>query len=478
MSLPVANWHLASSFALSKIDPIWSDILENSTLVSTCKRMLGRLRASDRIAAASKFISTSIALFLLAALPLPQFAADKEGLAVLAICGIAFYVISRLRVGATVSNNGAADMLVLAILGTNIVSAFASHYFQASLVGLTKVLVYVLSYFWFAGTLAAGRKRSATAVSILLASGLATALYGLYQYHIGVQPLATWEDPTVEQKATRIYSTLGNPNLLAGFLTPLAPLAAALGFMCFFKRRYLLSAIPFTAALVLSAAIILTGSRGAYIAFAAWLIFLVVIISLYTFKTKAVSRLYLLLIPIGLAFGSVAAIHYLPSLGQRLASIFAGSEHSSNAFRLNVWRASWRMFMDNWWFGIGPGNKTFILAYGLYMLSGFDALGTYCVPLEVAVETGLPGLLLFASLVVALLARAHLVFRTSDSDWDRWLSAGCAAALVGIMVHGLVDTVFFRPQVQFIFWLLVALIASTYRRTFIVEKLSAIQQLD
>jgi hypothetical protein len=60
---------------------------------------------------------------------------------------------------------------------------------------------------------------------------------------------------------------------------------------------------------------------------------------------------------------------------------FAGSEHSSNAYRIYVWRASAKMFMDNWWFGVGPGNSTFPLAYGLYMKSGFDALGTYCVPL-------------------------------------------------------------------------------------------------
>lgn len=41
------------------------------------------------------------------------------------------------------------------------------------------------------------------------------------------------------------------------------------------------------------------------------------------------------------------------------------------------------MFKDNWWIGVGPGNTAFRLAYGLYMKSGFDALGTYCVPLEV-----------------------------------------------------------------------------------------------
>jgi putative inorganic carbon (HCO3(-)) transporter len=419
----------------------------------------------------AEYLSFLTALALLATLPLPQFATEKEGLAVLAALGIALYLFSKLATN-NHTNTSVVDMLVIAILAINAVSAFSSHYFQASLVGLTKVAIYVLSYFWFKNTIAAYRGRSGLAISILLASGLSVALYGLYQYKTGVEPLATWEDPTIEQKATRIYSTLGNPNLLAGYLTALAPLAAALGFAAFFKKRYMLSAIPFAAALVLSSALVLTGSRGAYIAFFAWLAFLFVVISLYTVKSKPMPRRYLLLLAVALVIAVPAAIHFFPFVGQRLSSIFVGSEHSSNAFRLNVWRAAWRMFLDNWWLGIGPGNKTFILAYGLYMLSGFDALGTYCVPLEVAVETGIVGLFIFGALFLSLMARAHLTFRAANNDFDRWLCVGCAAGLLGIMVHGLVDTVFFRPQVQFIFWLIAALIASTYRRTFSMDSTS------
>ena len=463
---------LATLFSLSKLDHAWMNLLSTSCLISAFNHVIQTARTQinrfapwlTAICAKAEFLSFLAAVVLLATLPLPQFASDKEGLAMLAAFGIALYLFSRLATNKHVTA-GAVDMLVVATLAVNAVSAFSSHYFQASLIGLAKTAVYVLSYFWFRTTIAAYRGRSALAVSILLASGLTAALYGLYQYKTGVEPLATWEDPSIEQKATRIYSTLGNPNLLAGYLTPLAPIAIALGFAAFFKKRYVLSAIPFAVAVILSSALVFTGSRGAYIAFFVWLTFLFVAVSLYTIKLKPMPRRYLLLPAAALVVAVPIAIHYLPSVGQRLSSIFAGSEHSSNAFRLNVWRASWRMFLDNWWLGIGPGNKTFILVYGLYMLSGFDALGTYCVPLEVAVETGVVGLFIFGTLFLALMARAHLVFRAADNDFDRWLCAGCAAGLLGIMVHGLVDTVFFRPQVQFIFWLTAALIASIYNRT-------------
>lgn len=36
------------------------------------------------------------------------------------------------------------------------------------------------------------------------------------------------------------------------------------------------------------------------------------------------------------------------------------------------------------------------------------------------------------------------------------------AALVGMLVHGLVDIVWYRPQVQLLWWLVIAIISSFY----------------
>jgi putative inorganic carbon (HCO3(-)) transporter len=41
-----------------------------------------------------------------------------------------------------------------------------------------------------------------------------------------------------------------------------------------------------------------------------------------------------------------------------------------------------------------------------------------------------------------------------------WLAIGAIGALAGMMAHGLFDTVFERPQVQFIFWLAIALLVA------------------
>jgi putative inorganic carbon (HCO3(-)) transporter len=261
-------------------------------------------------------------------------------------------------------------------------------------------------------------------------------------------------------QGTRIYSTLLNPNLLAGYLIPIAPLALGLAFAAIAAKRYLLSIPAFAAAALIALATILTGSRGGYIAIGAAVGAGAVMVVARAWQLKPKLRVPLIILCVVLPLLLLLGLHFVPSFEQRLTSIFAGREHSSNSFRMNVWHSSIQMLKDNWWFGVGPGNQAFVLAYGLYMRSGFDALGTYCVPLEVAVESGVLGLAAFVVLIVSLCARGHLSFWSDRSDWQKWLTALSVASLVGMMAHGLVDTVFYRPQVQFIFWLLVALIVS------------------
>lgn len=454
---------LVPALSLETLDQNWQFTWQTSLagrLWSGLKAAIpkGLAQLGDKL----QLLSFLIVLALLVILGLPQLAGDKEALAIIIAAGFGLRTLGNLLSYKQTYRLSAIDIPVLAYLFSNIISTFASHYLQTSLIGLAKVAVYIAAYFLFTQSLQASPKRSIWAVSLLLLGGLCVALYGLYQYKIGVAPLATWEDPNVESKSTRIYSTLGNPNLLAAFLIPMIPLSLSLCIASFTRRKYFWSGLLLFTSGVITAATFLTGSRGAYLGLLAGFATFFAISAMAFWKHQPKYRIVLVLLLLVMPAIVWAGLHLIPSFEQRFSSIFAGSEHSSNAFRLQVWRASSTMFMDNWWFGIGPGNKTFVLAYGLYMTSGFDALGTYCVPLEIAVETGILGLASFGLLLVSVMARAHIGFWQASDPWQRWLAAGCAAGLMGMMVHGLVDTVFYRPQVQLIFWLLVAIVVSTH----------------
>ena len=144
-----------------------------------------------------------------------------------------------------------------------------------------------------------------------------------------------------------------------------------------------------------------------------------------------------------------------PILRERITSIFSFWNYSSNIYRLNVWSACLQLLKDNFIFGIGPGNNTFILGYGLYMHSAYNALGAYNIFLEIAVETGILGLFVFSLILLASLIKIHALY------WDQQyiFSLGIFIAMLTLLIHGMVDTVFFRPQIFIPFWFLLASIA-------------------
>lgn len=458
----------ARKVSLTDLDGAWAEQVRDSIAWHLAKTLGLKDKLSQNLGGKLQQLAFLIVCLLFMILALPQFASDKEGLALVSTAGLVIWLTGSFMGGTERRKMSCIDGLVLLYLGANIVATFSSHYVLESIKGLSKVIVYILNYFLLTAVLAKSPNRLTRVIMAALFTGMLVSLYGLYQYKIGVAPLATWEDPTVESKGTRIYSTLGNPNLLAGYLIPLFPMAFASGIAAAtgaFERlkgtlsRWLVSAVLLGSSAVLALATILTGSRGGYLAVGAMVAALVLALLVYVLSSAA-NRKFILPTVIGtvlaLVLGAVA-VHFLaPSFEQRLSSIFAGSEHSSNAYRLYVWRASLRMFEDNWWFGVGPGNTTFRLAYGLYMRSGFDALGTYCVPLEVGVECGIIGLIAFLAMIGSLFARGHLLFWQTSRSIYRWNSLGLTIALLGLSIQGLVDTVFYRPQVHFIFWLTVA----------------------
>ena len=153
----------------------------------------------------------------------------------------------------------------------------------------------------------------------------------------------------------------------------------------------------------------------------------------------------------------------VPTLRKRVGSIF-GTEDSSNAFRVNVWQSVLNMIKAKPILGIGPGNKAFNLVYPQYQRSGYSALGAYSVPLELTVETGIIGVICYGWLIFTILSQAWIALNRLRSDRDSsglWIIAAIAT-IVGMIAHGLVDTVWYRPQVQLLWWLAIAIVSSFY----------------
>ena len=94
------------------------------------------------------------------------------------------------------------------------------------------------------------------------------------------------------------------------------------------------------------------------------------------------------------------------------------------------------------------------------MRTGFDALSAYNIFLEIAVESGIFALLAFLGFIISTLHDGiKIILKSADTKEVIFLSAA-VISICALMIHGLVDTVFFRPQLQFIFWTMVAVISA------------------
>lgn len=362
---------------------------------------------------------------------------------------------------ANVSSVTPIHLLVLLYWGVAVVATALSPVKKAALNDLGTLTLYLLLFALCARVLRSPRLRSWIIILYLHVS-LIVSVYGLRQWFFGATALATWVDPESPlSKTTRVYSYLGNPNLLAGYLLP----AVIFSLVAIFAwQSWLKKALALTMLIVNTACLILTFSRGGWIGLVVAV--LAVMALLVYWKSVEMPRFWrtwsLPIVLGGLIGVLLLAVIFVEPVRLRVFSIFADRKDSSNNFRRNVWDAVFEMIRDRPFFGIGPGHGSFNKVYPLYQHPRFTALSAYSIFFEVTVETGFVGLACFLWLIIVTFNTAFLQvrrLRKLRSVEGFWL-IGAIAILLGMLAHGTVDTVWYRPEVNTLWWLIVALIAS------------------
>jgi putative inorganic carbon (HCO3(-)) transporter len=361
------------------------------------------------------------------------------------------------------------DLLVVCFLASAAVSTAFSSFLMTSVIGLAKMLTFVAGYIVFRVLSESGSSTITALMGLLVAIGLGESFIGFYQHVNHIQPLATWSDQSInpELQMDRIFGTLkpSNPNLLAGFLTPCFAAAVGIGLILFKKKTWPIAVVSLLGSAAILLAIIWTGSRGGFLAIGTMFVCLFATLGhliwynddLKRFRWMKPAWLIVLLVSVLAIGGGVMSSEKIRT---RVASIFAMREDSSISYRLNVYNSASQMVRDNPVVGIGPGNGTFKLVYGLYMVPGYNALGSYSVPLEIAVEQGFIGLIIFLSLLLVLILRAFLALDASHLTLQQKILIGALlTGILGSFMYGIFDTIWYRPSVNLLFWFMVASLA-------------------
>ncbi len=430
-------------------------------------RLVGLLQSWRRDSLLMQWSEPIGALLVALVLALAPFVPNAL-IGVLLIAGAAFWVLLTLS-DETVYPRGLPlkvtpiHLLVLLYWSIAVVATALSPVKMAAATGLVKLTLYLLLFALMARVLRTPRIRSGI-ITLFLHVSLIVSVYGVRQSFFGAKALATWVDPESPlSKSTRVYSYLGNPNLLASYLLP----AIALSLVAVFAwRGWVPKALALTMVVVNSYCLFRTGSLGGWIGFG--VLFVTLIILLWYWLIDYLPpfwRTWLLPIVFGSMVGLLlVAIQLDESIRLRVFRLFVGRGDSSNNFRMNVWASVVEMIRDRPVLGIGPGNNAFNKVYPQYMRPRFSALSAYSIFLEVAVETGFIGCACFLWLLVVTFNQGVQQVRRMRAlaNPDGFWLIGAIAAMTGILSHGFVDTVWYRPEINTLWWLMVAIIASYY----------------
>jgi len=354
------------------------------------------------------------------------------------------------------------ELFLLVFFMISLISVAGSTLLYLSIKGFLKTFIYISFYISVVHHLKYNSRHILPILMIIALCVSAESFIGISQSFGQVDEISGWQDMSnlnPEEVITRVYGTLQplNPNLLGGYFVLSIPAVLGLCGYFLYEQKYRLS-IPFgILSVVCVAALFLTGCRGAYLGL--FTILAGALIISYRFFRQNYKKLYISVASAVAAIGAFSVLIVTP-LRVRILSIFAMRADSSNSFRFNVYKSSIQMFKDNWLLGIGQGNQNFREIYGLYMKTGFDALSSYNIYLETAVEGGIFALIAFLGFLLSLVLDAVKYIKNSDNMKNVILVAIPLLSIAGAMVHGMVDTVFFRPQNQIVFWTMTAILSN------------------
>lgn len=295
------------------------------------------------------------------------------------------------------------------------------------------------------------RRRLEPFLLALTAGAVLVSLYGIYGYYLGIPGESGWVDAAMHPELTvRAFSAFGNPNVLAEYLVFLIPFSLGLAWcQQHWGWRFLFIGGVGLQMLCL----LLTMARSGWIALAAGLVVFAMLLDRR-------------LLAGGMGLGLLTAPLLLRSgvIRRRILSIFTLRD-SSNAHRIVVWRETLVMIREFWATGVGLGHRAYRFLYPYFAFDRskfpFHSHNTY---LQVAVETGLFGLL---ALLLYLGSVYKEVFRQSWQQKDRFkrtMSAAAAASLTGMIIFGLFESIIYLPKIIILFWLVLGLITALQDR--------------
>ncbi len=221
------------------------------------------------------------------------------------------------------------------------------------------------------------------------------------------------------------------------------------------RPRAWLLLIPF---LLCFRGIMVTFSRGAYLAFAIGSLAACWFRHKLLFVTAVVALVFAILNPTLLPSGiryrmGMTIIHHDTGVVQE--DITQNLEGSS-ASRIEIWRGALKMIQDHPWWGVGyEAFPRFMPSYTEGKIGYMDAHNSY---LLIAAEMGLPTLGVFLLVLLMIGYYTHWLYRHAQDKALKAIALGFLAGLAGLWVANLFGSRMDHAEVSGYFWIICGLI--------------------
>lgn len=331
------------------------------------------------------------------------------------------------------------DLFVLSFATVYLISGIVSAAMGADFLPTLAFLCLSVGSYFIASSLIKGDISIRRIIRALIFSAVIVSSIGLIEQFFGIT-INNWIDRDLFPDIPgRITSTFDNPNVLGEFLV-----VAAACSLCslFISRRFtgkFFAALAFALSI---ASAIYTWSRGTWLSLiVCFAIFAIVV------NRRAIFGI------IALAIAAPASLFVLPdSIVDRFLSSF-NTIDSSISYRIQIWKASAEMALDNIFFGIGPSGDSFAKIYPEYAAPGAEvAEHSHNLVLQILIESGIFALVAFVAIIVVFI-HASIECRRSDHTRSfRYLYAAGFSILISLCFFGTTDYIWYDHRMLFLFW--------------------------
>jgi putative inorganic carbon (HCO3(-)) transporter len=238
-----------------------------------------------------------------------------------------------------------------------------------------------------------------------------------------------------------------NVNVLAGSVVLILPLYVSMALRREWKRPWPVVLLA-AGALGILAVILITRSRGAYLA-AAVSIALVVVLRW--------PRLFYA-VPAALVAGAIGV--YVIGPARSLEALSVNGALGGLSGRAEVWSRAVFALQDFGITGIGIGtfSRLIPLMYPyLTLAQDFTVDHAHNLLLQVGLDLGIPGLIAYLALLINTFVLLGSVLRRRGASLAWSLAAGAAGGLAAMLVHGIFDATTWNSRPAFVPWVLIAL---------------------